>query len=232
MATTLPIGAFGASNCVRLDFEPFTFFIPVFRNADSFFAHAHEDTLSYVVFAHGDEVLIDPGRRSFLAADRASALAPAHNGLCDATAAIAPLRRFFFNRALRAEPVDAGSAEIPGGVRFWARNRLLGVKRELKIVAAQQGSVLVEEEFESLSGNPDMRFSHLFAGSGTRLVANTAVTSANGCTIEYGVPPQTLVLKDTNRSKSYGESEAAQRIVAQLAATAGRATMRWTLRTK
>src|SRR5258707_1036881 len=149
LAVIPPTVAFGARNCLRLDFDDLIFFVPVFRNRDSLFPHNHEDTLSYVIFAGMEEVLVDPGRSSFQPKDQRAVLAESHNGLIDADNPISPMRRFYFNRRMRAEPVDVEVRPLrEGGVQLTATNCLLTVQRTVSFLPRGPNVVAVEERLE------------------------------------------------------------------------------------
>jgi hypothetical protein len=207
------IAAFGARNCLRLDFSGFTFFISVFCNPDSRDAHAHEDVLSYVVFNGTAELLVDPGRPSFHAADNAYLVAEAHNGLTDALDVLSPQRRFFFNRWMRTQPADAG-VELSGShsARLWATNTLLGVHRSLEISQTADG-VDVRETFRCEGRPVRPRFSHLFASSEATLLNNNVTHRPSGCAVNYDATGLALALTDARRSSTYGRREPARRLL-------------------
>ena len=221
---------FGARNCLRLDFDALTFFVPIFRNPQCRAPHAHEDLLSYVVYAHTSEVLVDRGRESYAHSQRACVLASSHNGLCDPAHPVSPRARFYFNRRLRSEPVKTAiDRSSDGSVRIAAENTLLGLRRSLTLRPQGNHGVIVEEVLERDAGLAAPVFLHLFADEQVTMVEpGIVVHETSGCTIAYAPSMSGLLLSAAVRSPAYGRREPAKRVTTEFAGES-RLGIRWTI---
>ncbi len=203
------------SNLVRLDFGEVTFFLSTFRNPDAIHAHAHEDSLSYVVYRGADEVLIDPGLASYTRADAGFRSSGAHNGLADPDRPVAPRRRFFFNRALRAEPGELDISRGADGARLTAANRLLGIRREISISRVAAGTVRVEERLSG-AGTLRPRFVHNYPDLAVETVGNDSVLLGGGVA-RIAYENLSVSLATAERSREYGRRQPHSRLAIGIA---------------
>ena len=226
----LPIDEFGERNCLRLDFDVFTFYIGMFCNPLCIDGHAHEDFLSYVVYCETAEVLVDPGRSSFSVGSASSVVAQSHNGLSDVEESLSHLRRFFSNRRLRSEPRKRGGELTPArGVRLWARNTLTGLYRQLSLEQTERG-VSVEETLHHPSRPIKAHFGHLLPDLTPTLSGNKVFLPGAGCTIIYDTPAERASLLPSVRSPSYGEERPCKRLQVEVDSGQERTvTIRWTI---
>lgn len=224
----MPTEIFGRENLLRWDFDGITVFVSVFANPAAVHSHAHEDMLSYAVYRGTAEALIDPGRPSYMPADAAFVRATAHNGLVDASWPVRPRVRFFFNRALRAEPRDCGVDRAgDGAVTLWAENQLFGVRRELTIRPQAVSAIRVEERLSS-SRILAPEFTHNFPAPGA-IKLDPATVRVPSCLVEIAYEGACVEIERAERSRDYGVREPIDRARAILA-PARQARIAWTLR--
>jgi hypothetical protein len=200
-------------NIRRFDFGQFVMFVDSFTgNAGANFSHHHDDLLSYVIYDHGHEILVDPGMPSYLQPSEFPC-SYRHNGIWCMNSMLRPLARFFTPRAFFENAIELNIESDTHSVHARAFNRYTGAERSLFIEGDEKG-IRAHEIYQGCICSSRLGFTHCFA-DGVLHVYNPREISFAGLDFFYS---HDVVVTPSYRAVAYGEPNRAHQISAQVVA--------------
>lgn len=196
-------------NVQRFDLGHLVWFINIFTgNAGAKYSHHHEDLLSYVLYDHGREILIDPGRPSYLKPSDFYR-SERHNGIWCRDSMLRPVARFFTPRAFMVGAIELSIQSDGNAFHAHARNRRTGVERSLAI-SGSQDQVRVVETWKKPWARGRYGFTHCFANQPLTQQAPNNL-SFLGLDFTYGAA---ISVSPSERAIAYAEPDRAHRVFA------------------
>ncbi len=189
-------------NTYRHDVGDFQIFFDVFSgNSGSKFTHHHDSLLSYAIYYRGEEILVDPGRSSFVLPSDYH-FNYRHNGLWSSNSKLRPIPRFFMPPVFLKDAIDIKISNNPSVFDITAENLITGFKKSIRIQQSCE-KVIFSEMLESNKKLGVIGFTHCFSGLDL-FPSNEFIYKFKNLIIEYG-----QAMKDSlvDRAISYGEVE-------------------------
>jgi len=211
-------------NIYRYDLGDFQLFFDIFSgNSGSKFTHHHDSLLSYVIFYKGEEILVDPGKATFLSPSGYH-LNFRHNGIWSSKCVLRPVQRFFMPPVFLKNSIGIKIACESNALIIRAENFITGFKKSI-CIKESCGKIFFSESLESNRALGEVGFSHCFSGMDVSR-ADLNLYMFKSLIIKYDE-----AMKDglVDRAIDYGETERVASLSSHIKAIGRSASVGWSI---